>query len=85
LTYSEEAKAKAKELAKEDAKKPKAALPAREMHKPREIKANGKQSSSSGSHTPAGEDWELACEICHRQGINLVCDPFPFHTFWTHL
>ncbi|PPQ91826.1 hypothetical protein CVT25_000273 [Psilocybe cyanescens] len=27
--------------------------------------------SGSGSRTPAGEDWELSCEICHRHGINL--------------
>ncbi|KAH9481522.1 hypothetical protein JR316_0006049 [Psilocybe cubensis] len=35
--------------------------------------ANGKNGnhSGSGSRTPAGEDWELSCEICHRQGINL--------------
>ncbi|KAG7089650.1 hypothetical protein E1B28_011312 [Marasmius oreades] len=26
---------------------------------------------ASGSRTPAGDDWELDCEICHRRGINL--------------
>ncbi|THH09749.1 hypothetical protein EW146_g8602, partial [Bondarzewia mesenterica] len=26
---------------------------------------------TSGSRTPAGEDWELDCEICHKRGINL--------------
>ncbi|KAK7051068.1 hypothetical protein VNI00_005180 [Paramarasmius palmivorus] len=26
---------------------------------------------SSGTRTPAGDDWELDCEICHRRGINV--------------
>ncbi|KIK62360.1 hypothetical protein GYMLUDRAFT_495420 [Collybiopsis luxurians FD-317 M1] len=26
---------------------------------------------SRSSRTPAGDDWELDCEICHRRGINL--------------
>ncbi|KAI0259866.1 hypothetical protein BC834DRAFT_973901 [Gloeopeniophorella convolvens] len=26
--------------------------------------------SASGSRTPAGEDWVLDCEICHRTGVN---------------
>ncbi|KAJ8072581.1 hypothetical protein PM082_016140 [Marasmius tenuissimus] len=26
---------------------------------------------ASGSRTPAGDDWELDCEICHRRGINM--------------
>lgn len=36
--------------------------------------ANGsaRGSRSRGSRTPAGDDWELDCEICHRRGINLV-------------
>jgi hypothetical protein len=29
-------------------------------------------SSRSGSRTPAGDDWELDCEICLKHGINLV-------------
>lgn len=36
--------------------------------------ANGLHTSNgvaSGSRTPAGEDWELDCEICLRRGINL--------------
>ncbi|KIM84771.1 hypothetical protein PILCRDRAFT_817567 [Piloderma croceum F 1598] len=33
--------------------------------------ANGSTSASgSGTRTPAGEDWELDCEICYRRGIN---------------
>lgn len=33
--------------------------------------ANGSASgSASGTRTPAGEDWELDCEICFRRGIN---------------
>lgn len=31
-----------------------------------------KNGNHSGSRTPVGEDWELACEICQRHGINLV-------------
>lgn len=38
----------------------------------RTSKANGKLKMQSGSRTPVGEDWELACEICQRRGINLV-------------
>jgi hypothetical protein len=33
--------------------------------------------TGSGSRTPAGDDWELNCEICHQQGINLVSPPIP--------
>ncbi|CAA7268161.1 unnamed protein product [Cyclocybe aegerita] len=33
--------------------------------------ANSRTGSTSGSRTPAGEDWELCCEICQRRGINL--------------
>ncbi|SJK99960.1 uncharacterized protein ARMOST_03271 [Armillaria ostoyae] len=39
-----------------------------------ERQANGRLTSNgiaSGSRTPAGEDWELDCEICLRRGINL--------------
>ncbi|KAK0204592.1 hypothetical protein DFS33DRAFT_1258860 [Desarmillaria ectypa] len=39
-----------------------------------ERQANGRRTSNgiaSGSRTPAGEDWELDCEICLRRGINL--------------
>jgi hypothetical protein len=32
--------------------------------------------TGSGSRTPAGDDWELDCEICHRHGINLVSASF---------
>lgn len=32
-------------------------------------KTNG-STSGSGTRTPAGEDWELDCEICYRRGIN---------------
>lgn len=40
-------------------------------HQPRQ--ANGSTSASgSGTRTPAGEDWELDCEICYRRGINQV-------------
>ena len=28
--------------------------------------------SRSSTRTPVG-DWELCCEICHRQGVNIVC------------
>ncbi|KAK0480265.1 hypothetical protein IW261DRAFT_1477011 [Armillaria novae-zelandiae] len=38
------------------------------------VQANGRYTSNgvaSGSRTPAGEDWELDCEICLRRGINL--------------
>lgn len=31
----------------------------------------------SGSRTPAGDDWELDCEVCHRHGVNLVSAPRP--------
>jgi hypothetical protein len=34
--------------------------------------------TGSGSRTPAGDDWELDCEICHRHGINLVCPRLRF-------
>jgi hypothetical protein len=35
--------------------------------------ANGSTSgSASGTRTPAGEDWELDCEICFRRGVNQV-------------
>lgn len=34
---------------------------------------NGSASGSgSGTRTPAGEEWELDCEICYRRGINQV-------------
>ncbi|KDR79058.1 hypothetical protein GALMADRAFT_244816 [Galerina marginata CBS 339.88] len=36
-----------------------------------EEKANGKTGTNSGSRTPAGEDWELSCEVCQRYGLNL--------------
>ena len=40
-------------------------------HYPRQ--ANGSTSgTASGTRTPAGEDWELDCEICFRRGINQV-------------
>ncbi|KAI0048997.1 hypothetical protein FA95DRAFT_1557418 [Auriscalpium vulgare] len=35
-------------------------------------KAGKASSSTSGSRTPAGEDWILDCEICHRTGINVT-------------
>lgn len=35
-------------------------------------RASAKPRPQSGTRTPAGEDWELACEICHRRGINIV-------------
>jgi hypothetical protein len=28
--------------------------------------------TASGTRTPAGEDWVLDCEICHRSGVNKV-------------
>ena len=28
--------------------------------------------SRSNTRTPVG-DWELCCEVCHRQGMNIVC------------
>jgi hypothetical protein len=31
--------------------------------------------TTSGTRTPAGDDWELDCEICHRRGINQVSAP----------
>lgn len=34
-------------------------------------KTNG-STGGSGTRTPAGEDWELDCEICLRRGINQV-------------
>lgn len=34
-------------------------------------KTNG-STAGSGTRTPAGEDWELDCEICFRRGINQV-------------
>ena len=38
---------------------------------PRQV--NGSTSgSASGTRTPAGEEWELDCEICFRRGINQV-------------
>jgi hypothetical protein len=41
------------------------------FHQPRQV--NGSTSASgSGTRTPAGEDWELDCEICYRRGINQV-------------
>ncbi|KAF9473752.1 hypothetical protein BDN70DRAFT_915558 [Pholiota conissans] len=30
--------------------------------------------TASGSRTPAGEDWEVACEICLRHGMNIDLD-----------
>jgi hypothetical protein len=48
---------------------------------PRQLRqANGSTSgSASGTRTPAGEDWELDCEICYRRGINQV------YTHWFRL
>lgn len=40
---------------------------------PRDHKIEGELSlSRSSTRTPVG-DWELCCEICHRQGVNIVC------------
>lgn len=37
------------------------------------VRVNGAiNGTGSGSRTPAGDDWELDCEICHRQGVNQV-------------
>ncbi len=55
--------------------KRKSSSPARDSRRPKAPKVINKD-SNSGSLTPVGEDWELACEICHRQGINLVRPPF---------
>jgi hypothetical protein len=49
--------------------------PVARKREPSSKKANGRSANKSGSRTPAGEDWELDCEICHRRGINLVCIP----------
>jgi hypothetical protein len=56
-------------------KKRKSSSPARDSRRAKAPKAVNKD-SNSGSHTPVGEDWELACEICRHQGINLVRLPF---------
>ncbi|KAJ3734153.1 hypothetical protein DFJ43DRAFT_1130808 [Lentinula guzmanii] len=32
---------------------------------------NGSARGSRSSRTPAGDDWELDCEICNRRGVNL--------------
>lgn len=39
----------------------------------------GSSGTTSGSRTPAGDDWILDCEICHRRGVNLV-RRVPFRT-----
>ena len=40
---------------------------------PRDHKIEGELGlSRSSTRTPVG-DWELCCEICHRQGVNIVC------------
>ncbi|KAF8958323.1 hypothetical protein BDZ97DRAFT_60426 [Flammula alnicola] len=50
---------------------PKAKAKTPSAHEKRGPKVNGSNKTHSGSRTPAGEDWELACEICQRHGINL--------------
>lgn len=71
---SEEAKALAQ--AEKAARKRKSTSPLRDSRKTKVQKANGND-WSNGTRTPAGEDWELACEICLRQGFNLVRSLLP--------
>lgn len=74
MVDSEEAKALAQ--AEKAAKKRKSTSPLRDGRRNKAQKANGND-LSNGTRTPAGEDWELACEICLRQGFNLVRPPLP--------
>lgn len=66
--------AKALNVAERAAKKRKTLWPSHNTRKTNAQKTN-RIDTSSGSRTPAGEDWELACEICNQQGVNLVCSP----------
>jgi len=44
----------------------------RSINYPHEHKIEGEHGlSRSSTRTPVG-DWELCCEICHRQGVNIV-------------
>ena len=42
---------------------------------------NGSARGPRVSRTPAGDDWELDCEVCNRRGVNLVSfmNSDPFH------
>lgn len=52
--------------------KPKPKAKNRSTQERRAPKTNGNNGMASGSRTPAGEEWEVACEICQRHGMNLV-------------
>ncbi|KAF9533716.1 hypothetical protein CPB83DRAFT_405954 [Crepidotus variabilis] len=65
---AEEAKAKIE--AERATKQRKSFSPVREPRKTKSQKISP-AACSAGSTTPAGEDWELACEICQRHGMNL--------------
>ncbi|KAL0579991.1 hypothetical protein V5O48_001994 [Marasmius crinis-equi] len=72
------AEREAKEKAEEERS---ASIDADVAEKPRPQRSSKKQQSgtpsssingnASGTRTPAGDDWELDCEICHRRGVNV--------------